>query len=103
MGACSNAYTNGNLPDSRFGGATAFGYWDDLMIYSGTSQSVYYNVLGSQPTRQVVFEFFESHYTSSVNYYHFQMVFFENAPGIVEYTYYISTDGGSSATIGIQS
>ncbi|CAF4832750.1 unnamed protein product, partial [Rotaria socialis] len=68
LAGCSSAYSNTALPSSSFSGATAFGYWDDLYIYSGTSQSVYYA-----------------------------------SPNIVRYLYYQASDGGTSATIGVQS
>jgi hypothetical protein len=90
------------LPTSSFGGPTAFGYWDDLMIYAGTSQNVYYNVIGTAPNRTTTFEFYESHYAQSTQYYHFQIQFYENLPGIVKFIYLQATDGGASATIGVQ-
>ena len=102
LGVCSAAYTNRNLPTSSFGGPTALGYWDDLMIYSGTSQSVYYGVSGVSPNQTATFEFYTAHYTSSTNYYHFQILFYENMPGIVQYIYFQSSNGGASATIGVQ-
>ena len=100
---CSTAYTNGALPTSSFGGPTAFAYWDDLMIYGGTSQCVYYNVAGTAPSRTTTFEFLESHYGVPSQYYHFQVIFDESLPGVVQYYYFQSSDGGVSATIGVQS
>ncbi|CAF1307518.1 unnamed protein product [Rotaria sordida] len=43
LAGCSSAYSNSALPSGSFSGATAFGYWDDLYIYAGTSQTVYYD------------------------------------------------------------
>ncbi|CAF3700582.1 unnamed protein product [Rotaria sp. Silwood1] len=103
LSSCSNAYTNGNLPTSSFSGPTALGYWDDLMIYASTSQSVYYGTTGTAPNRSLVFEFYESHYGQSTQYYHFQIVFYENIPDVVDFLYFQISDGGSSATIGVQS
>ena len=102
LGGCSIAWSNGNLPDSQFAGPTAFGYWDDLYIYSGTSQTVYYGTTGTFPNRNLVFEFYTAHYSSATNYYRFQIVYYENAPGIVRFYYFQSSDGGASATIGVQ-
>ncbi|CAF2577746.1 unnamed protein product [Rotaria sp. Silwood2] len=62
LGSCSADYTNENLPSSSFGGPTVFGYWDDLIIYSGTSQSVYYSVAETAPNRLATFEYDTSHY-----------------------------------------
>lgn len=73
------------------------------MIYSGTSQSVYYGVSGTAPNRLATFEFYASHYGQSSQYYHFQIIFYENSPGIVDYVYFQASDGGASATIGVQS
>ena len=78
------------------------GYYDDLMIYSGTSQNIYWSINGTAPNRQVIFEFYLSHITSSSKYFQFQILFFENQPDIVQYVYFESTDGGASATIGVQ-
>ncbi|CAF3564458.1 unnamed protein product [Rotaria sp. Silwood1] len=47
---------------SSFGGSTAFSYWDDLMIYSGTSQSVYYSVAVTAPNRSATLEYYTNRY-----------------------------------------
>lgn len=103
LGGCSTAFGNTNLPSNQFSGATAFGFWDDLYISSGTSQSVYYGTTGTSPSRTLVFEYLASHYQASTQYYHFQIVFYEASPGIVTFYYYQINDGGNSATIGVQS
>lgn len=72
------------------------------MIYSGTSQSVYYGIDGTAPNRLAIFEFYESHISQSSYYYHFQIVFYEAVPGIVKFIYFEATDGGASATVGVQ-
>jgi hypothetical protein len=58
---------------------------------------------GTYLNRNLVFEFYTSHYGASSQYYHFQIVFFEASPNIVRYYYFQASDGGSSATIGTQS
>ena len=103
LGACSNAYSNTNLSSSRFAGPTVFCFWDDLMIYGNTGQTVYYATSGSAPNRITTFEFYTSHYTSAVKYYHFQMIFFEYQPNIVKCLYFEISYAGLSATIGVQS
>ena len=72
------------------------------MIYAGTSQSVYYGIDGTPPNRLAIFEFYESHISQSSYYYHFQIVFDEAAPGVVKFIYFEATDGGASATVGVQ-
>lgn len=72
------------------------------MIYSGTSQNVYYQIGGVAPNRDLIFEFYLSHISLPNEYYQFQICFYENQPDIVKYIYYESTDTGVSATIGVQ-
>jgi hypothetical protein len=102
LDVCSSAYSNGNLSYGNFDEPTAFGFEDDLMIYSCTSQTVYYNVAETTLNRRTVFNFYESHYGQSTQYYHFQIIFYENLPNIVQYKYFEISDGGASATVGIQ-
>ena len=103
IGACSTAWTNGNLPDSQFPGPTAFGFFDDLYMNAGTSQTVYYATTGTYPSRSLVFEFYTSHFGAPNQYYHFQILFYEASLNVVRYYYYQASDGGISATIGVQS
>ena len=58
--------------------------------------------MGTAPNRITTFEFYESSYASSTQYYHFQIIFYENLPNIVKYFYYEMSDGRINATIGIQ-
>ena len=102
MGSCSTAYTESSLPTGTFGGATVFGYWDDLYIYSGTSQGIYKAVEGNSPNRTAIFEYYTSHFGASNEYYHFQILLYENLPGIVKIIYFDASDGGVSCTIGVQ-
>lgn len=103
MGVCSTAYANINLPANNFNGPTAFGYWDDLYIKSQTSQNIYYAVSGTMPNRTTTFEFYTTYYGQYTQYYHFQILFYENMPNVVKYVYFEASDGGASATIGVQS
>ncbi|UJR07520.1 hypothetical protein I4U23_011809 [Adineta vaga] len=102
LGSCSTSYSNTNLPSSSFGGPTVFGYWDDLMIARNTSQTIYYGVSGTAPNRITTFEFYESHYSSSTQYYHFQIIFNENQSNVVKCFYFDMSNGGATGTIGIQ-
>jgi hypothetical protein len=90
------------LPTESFDGPTVFGFWDDLKIYSETGQAVYYLVNGTAPNRIITFEFYESDFASSIQYYHFQMIFEENLPNIVKCVYFEISDNGTSATVGVQ-
>ncbi|KAG9700583.1 hypothetical protein KCU95_g815, partial [Aureobasidium melanogenum] len=97
-------FDNHPLPYSSngFGDIVAFGLWDDLYIYQGTQQGIYYEVSGAAPRRQTTFEFYVSSYEDSTAYYHFLMKFAEDKPNIVTYQYLSVSDLGQSATVGVQ-
>ncbi len=103
-------YNNGNLPTSSFTTLVA-PFWDDL--YATGANNVYWEVLGSAPTREFVIEWRNvRHYQCSGNSsatVRFQVVFFENSNQVL--FNYLDTvfggacaeqDRGGSATIGIQ-
>ncbi|CAF3336246.1 unnamed protein product [Rotaria socialis] len=102
LGVCSAKYTNEQLPSSDFNSPTAFGFWDDLKIYQSYNHAVYYAERGVAPYRRMIFEFYEGHYSENSRYYRFQIIFYENVPNIVRYVYFHISDGGASATIGVQ-
>lgn len=102
LGSCSSAYYNGYLPDSGFAGPTAFAYWDDLYILSGTNQTIRYGTSGVAPNRILTVEFLTCHFGIYNLIYQFQVIFYENAPGIVKYAYIQTGDNGTSATVGTQ-
>ncbi|CAF2018647.1 unnamed protein product [Rotaria magnacalcarata] len=63
---------------------------------------VYYNAIGSFPNRTAAFAFYASHFGQLSRYHQFQILFRKNLPGIVKFIYYQASDGGASATIGVQ-
>ena len=85
-----------------FPGATAFAFWDDLAFRANTSENVYFGSSGTSPNREFVIEFYATRRRALREYFRFQVIFFENAPGIVQYRYFQAWDGGASATIGTQ-
>jgi hypothetical protein len=99
----NNAYRNSPLPASILPDTTIAAYWDDLWIYQGTPQGVYYEVDGSTPDRSISFEWYTSHIGDRSQYYHFVMTFQEANPGVPVFTYYDVSDRGTSATVGMQS
>ncbi|KAI4723023.1 hypothetical protein E4T48_00804 [Aureobasidium sp. EXF-10727] len=106
LGNLNWEYTNYALPygdPSNFGDVVALGFWDDLYIYQGTQQGIYYQVSGSAPNRQTIFEFYISKYRDPTQYYHFLMEFAEDKPNFVTYQYLSVSDQGRSATVGIES
>ncbi|CAF2168096.1 unnamed protein product [Rotaria magnacalcarata] len=102
LDGCSTKYTNEPLPSSDFNSPTAFGFWDDLKIYQSYNHAIYYAERGVAPYRRMIFEFYEGHYSEKSRYYRFQIIFYENVPNIVRYVYFHISDGGASATIGVQ-
>ncbi|CAF3316942.1 unnamed protein product [Rotaria socialis] len=102
LGNCSTSYTESRLPARVFDSATAFPFWDDLYIYANTSQGIYYQDEGDIPQRTLIFEYYMSHYVEKDQFYHFQVTFFENFPGVVQYKYFDATDHGDTCTIGVQ-
>jgi hypothetical protein len=77
-------------------------FWADLYINQGTSQGVYYEVDGSSPSRVLTFEYYASYYNQSSQYYHFQILFYENNTGSFTFKYFNITDKGVNAVVGYQ-
>lgn len=99
---CASTYTETKLPTSAFSGATVLAYWDDLYITRNTSQGIYYGTNGTKPNRSLIVEYYMSHYAAPLQFYHFQVVFYEASPGIVQFIYFESYDLGASCTVGVQ-
>jgi len=97
-------------------GAVVAAFWDDLFIFAGTTQNIYYEIDGNTVTvrsdadlnigiadksaSQV--EYLVSHISFSDRIYHFSAFYDANVPGVVQVKYYQMSEGGSSATIGMQ-
>ncbi|KAK6498917.1 hypothetical protein TWF481_011487 [Arthrobotrys musiformis] len=89
---------------NRLPNTSAVALWDDLYIYAGTQQGVYYQIDGTEPGNRVVsFEFYTSAYRRSSEFFHFLIRYEEARPGILTYKYFQVFGGGVSATIGAQS
>jgi len=78
-------------------------FWDNLHVYAGTPQDVFYEVDGTAPNRNISFEWYTSRSGDSTQYYHFIATFQEASPGGVTYSYHDVSDDGASATVGMQS
>ncbi|RDW58609.1 hypothetical protein BP6252_13085 [Coleophoma cylindrospora] len=102
IGDDSGAYANAALPDTGLPNTCVLGYYDDLYIYQGTQQGIYYEVTGAIGSRKLVFEYYVSHYQQPYQYYHFTMSFYEATPGVTDVVYYSVSDFGASATVGAQ-
>ncbi|KAJ6258591.1 hypothetical protein Dda_6637 [Drechslerella dactyloides] len=76
--------------------------WDDLYIYAGTQQGIYYQVDGTAPARTLTFEYYTSAYQRNTEFYHFLMRYDEATPGVITFRYLEVFGGGVSATIGAQ-
>lgn len=73
-----------------------------MHVKNGTAEGIYYTINGDIHNRTVIFEYYMTRNRQKEQYYHFQVLFFEAKPGIVQYIYLNVTDGGSSATVGVQ-
>ncbi|THX46642.1 hypothetical protein D6D06_09994 [Aureobasidium pullulans] len=89
------------MPITRWLGPTVLGLWEDLLIYAGTQQGIYYQVSGSAPSRQTTFEFYIGSFRSQTEYYHFLIKFAEDKPNIVTYQYLEVSDRGATAVVGV--
>ncbi|KAG9529421.1 hypothetical protein KCU93_g3476, partial [Aureobasidium melanogenum] len=101
----TNSYSPSSLP--QYSALSPSGYalmpfWADLYIYQGTAQGIYYEVDGSSPSRVLTFEYYASYYQQSNNYYHFQVLFYENNTGSFTFKYLNITDSGANAVVGYQ-
>jgi hypothetical protein len=83
------------------GGAHAFPLWEDSIVDSRTAQGIYYTIYDSTPNRTVVFEYYTRRSLRN-EYCHFQVLFFEANPGIVQFIYLDISESCKSATIGVQ-
>ncbi|RMZ26036.1 hypothetical protein D0859_09906 [Hortaea werneckii] len=72
-------------------------------IKGKTQQGIYYEVTGTEPSRQVTFEFYLSHIEDATQYYHYLIRFWEARPNIVSFQYLNVSDWGCSATVGVES
>ncbi|KAG9748703.1 hypothetical protein KCU73_g7019, partial [Aureobasidium melanogenum] len=101
----TNSYSPSSLP--QYSALSPSGYalmpfWADLYIYQGTAQGIYYEVDGTSPSRILTFEYYASYYQQSNNYYHFQVLFYENNTGSFTFKYLNITDSGANAVVGYQ-
>lgn len=101
----TNSYSPSSLP--QYSALSPSGYalmpfWADLYIYQGTAQGIYYEVDGTSPSRILTFEYYASYYQQSNNYYHFQILFYENNTGSFTFKYLNITDSGANAVVGYQ-
>jgi len=74
-------------------------FWDDLYIYEGTPQGIYYEVDGVAPNRNLTLEWYTSDYSDDSHHYHFTALFQESVPDFVEYTYLQISDNGASGKV----
>ncbi|THX02348.1 hypothetical protein D6D13_08403 [Aureobasidium pullulans] len=77
-------------------------FWADLYIAQGTSQGIYYQVDGTAGSRTMTFEYYATYYNKTANYYHFQILFYENNPNSFTFKYLNVTDNGVNAVVGYQ-
>jgi hypothetical protein len=94
----SSVYTNQPLPYINIPSYSVLPFWDDLYVFVGTPQGVFYQVNGTI----VTFEYYLSHYQDSSEFYHFEVSYDSTRPGIFQFDYFDISDLGISATVGAQ-
>ncbi|KAM0424561.1 hypothetical protein ACHAPT_010278 [Fusarium lateritium] len=93
---------NQAVPDNSLPDVAIFPFWDDLYFVTSAGHGVFYEVYPSTSGgREVTFEWVGFSY-SSFGTFHFGATFYENAPSLVNYTYFSVPDQGASATVGSQ-
>ncbi|CAF1020710.1 unnamed protein product [Adineta steineri] len=102
VGMCSFEFPESPLPYMNFFDATAFPFYDKLLMRSLTFQGIYYKVSGNTNNRTVVFEYYITFGGLKDQYCHFQVLFFESRPNIVQFIYLNVPDIGSYPTVGVQ-
>lgn len=69
---------------------------------SKLTQRLVYSVVGDAPSRNITFEWVASHYADLAQHYWFQVSLYEDKPNEAIFTYLDISDGGGSATVGVQ-
>ncbi|KAK6352346.1 hypothetical protein TWF730_009176 [Orbilia blumenaviensis] len=89
---------------NRLPNTSALALWDDLYIYAGTQQGIYYQIDGRVPGSRVLsIEFYTSAYRRNSEFFHFLMRYEEARPNRITFRYFQVSGGGVSATVGAQS
>jgi hypothetical protein len=89
----SPSYVPSQLPVGSANGATGLPdtcflpYWNDLYIYAGTPQGLYYQVDGEAPNRKVSFEWYTDLFGNRGHYNHFLATYKEAVPNSIVYNY----------------
>ncbi len=83
--------------------ATAYPFLVHSYIANGTSQGIYYTIRGKNPNRTVIFEYYATPTKQEQEYCHFQVLFFEANPGIVQFIYFDASDSYKSIFGGVRS
>jgi hypothetical protein len=95
-------YKYSNLSNTDFTDATAFPVRSHWFISRLSSKQIFYNIYHNTPNRTVVFEFNAFDHEDKSHYCHFQLLFFEDKPNIVQFIYLNISDAGSSNSAAVQ-
>ena len=93
---------NDGLPTNLLPDVAICGFWDDLIIYQGTDQGIFYQIFGTAGTRSVTFEFNLSSYDDEDDVYHFTVTFYEDQPGVSRVNFIQISLDGETGTVGVQ-
>lgn len=102
IGPVTTQYTNAVMPSYTNDATGLFPCWDDLYVYQGLPQGLFYQVTGTSPNQAITFEWLTSHYQNSTFYYHFLVSFYQNMANVTTVDHLNMSDSGNSATMGIE-
>ncbi|CAF2783713.1 unnamed protein product [Rotaria sp. Silwood2] len=105
VGLCTKKYEFPSESKSEFIYALAYVAWSPLYKNNERSAKISYNIYGNTPSRTVAFEFNETIYEKQdkKQYLHFQVLFFEAQPNIIQFIYLDVSSSSKSGSIGVLS
>lgn len=102
LGSGTYAFANSALPARSLPDVALAVFWNDLYIYTGQPNGIFYEISGPVGTRNVTFEWYTADIFNDAYFYHFSATFFEDRQGIVVYKYYEMASAGNRGTVGVQ-
>ncbi|KAI9684066.1 MAG: hypothetical protein M1822_005894 [Bathelium mastoideum] len=97
----SAQYYQAPLPAASIPPYTACAFWDDLYLYGGTNEGLYYQTNTSNGG-VATYEYVLAQAGVPADLYQFQVVYRAANPGVVEFWYYVVGKLGGLAVVGVQ-
>ena len=96
----SAQYYQQSLPTNTIPPYTACPFWDDLYLYGGTTEGVYYQLNSTSGT--VTYEYILSGSGMPSDYYQYQVHYATSAPGVIYFRYFVVGELSGMAVVGVQ-